>query len=193
MHILADRIRTPSPRRRKPKAISKQDFLALYRSTGDGVVGIRDRAILLCLADTGCRVGGLCGLSVEGVDLEQRLQTVTEKGNKTRQVPFTKSTAQALRDWLEVRPQDRGPAVFVNLGRGGSGALTPSGAAQMLERRGEQAGGKGPHNAHSFRHFFAREFLLDGGDLATLADLMMTLMRFTPPPGLTLIVARSEP
>ena len=62
--------------------------------------------------------------------------------------------------------------LFVNLGRGGSGALTPSGVAQMLHRRGEQAGVKGPHNAHSFRHFFAREFLLDGGDLATLADLM---------------------
>ena len=36
----ADRIRTPSPRRRKPKAISKQDFLALYKSTGDDEISI---------------------------------------------------------------------------------------------------------------------------------------------------------
>jgi integrase len=77
---------------------------------------------------------------------------VTEKGDKTRHVPFTEPTAQALRAWLEV-------ALFVSLARGGSGALTRGGVAQMLQRRGKQAGVKGFHNAHSFRHFFAREFL----------------------------------
>jgi integrase/recombinase XerD len=42
----------------------------------------------------------------------------------------------------------------------------------MLKRRAKEAGIEGPVNPHGFRHFFAREFLLSGGDLATLADLM---------------------
>ena len=42
----------------------------------------------------------------------------------------------------------------------------------MLRRRAKRAGVEGPFNPHSFRHAFARHFLMSGGDLGTLADLM---------------------
>ena len=42
----------------------------------------------------------------------------------------------------------------------------------MLRRLARKAGITGPVNPHSFRHGFAREYLLSGGDLATLADLL---------------------
>jgi integrase/recombinase XerC len=167
------RIKTPQPKRREPKGIDLKDFLKLLATTeGESVADLRDRAIVLFLADTGCRVGGLCGLRVADIDLKAGLATLTEKGEKTRLVPFTSTTAEALGEWLKVRPQDRGPWLFVSLGNKASGGLSTNGVAQMLRRRARLAGVTGAVNPHSFRHAFAREFLLSGGDLATLADLL---------------------
>lgn len=168
----ARRIKTHQPKQRTLKAVSVEDFLALLNTTqGEGVSDLRDRAIILFLADTGCRIGGLCGLRLDDLDLEEEVAFVTEKGEKTRPVPFTTVTAEALRAWLAVRP-DAGEYVFVSLGNKAVGRLTPNGVRQMLRRRAKQAGITRPVNPHAFRHAFAREYLLNGGDLATLADLL---------------------
>ena len=42
----------------------------------------------------------------------------------------------------------------------------------MLRRRAKQADVEGRANPHSFRHALAREYLMDGGDLASLSDLL---------------------
>ncbi len=169
------RIKTPRPRNTVPKAIEMQSFVALLETTeSERLEDIRDRAIILVLADTGCRVGGLCALRVADVDMSTNLIVLTEKGSKTRQVPFNPPTREALKAWMQVRPQDRGAWLFISLGgtKSAQGKLLPGGVVQMLKRRAEKAGVRGPVNPHAFRHFFAREFLLSGGDLATLADLM---------------------
>lgn len=168
----AARISVPRPRRRAPKAISLDDVAAMLATTeDDGIVGVRDRALLMFLIDTGCRVGGVTRLKVRDVDLETRRAMVTEKGGKSRLVMFTDATADALADWLAVRPGDKGPAVFTSLRRGAG--LTANGIWQVLRRRATRAGMNGRAcGPHSFRHAFARHFLLDGGDLGTLSDLM---------------------
>jgi len=169
----ARKIKTPRPRRDEPKAGSMADFRALLRTTDGGSVDdLRDRAILLLLADTGCRVGGLCGLRVADVHLENSLMSLTEKGSKARLVPINPLTADAVRAWLAVRPGDQGLALFVSLSTSKYGLLAPGGVGQMLQRRARLAGVVGPVNPHSWRHFFAREYLMAGGDLATLADLL---------------------
>lgn len=169
----AQRIKTPHPKRQEPKGAEWQDILALLSTTeGDALTDVRDRALILFLADTGCRVGGLCGLRVQDINLEKRMARVMEKRGKARPVFFTKATAQALAAWLAVRPQDRGAWVFVGLGNRSRGALTPSAVAKILKERGRLAGVKGPVNPHAFRHGFARYFILNGGDLGTLADIL---------------------
>ena len=42
----------------------------------------------------------------------------------------------------------------------------------MLKRLKRKSGVKGPVNPHSFRHGFAREYLTNGGNLASLADTL---------------------
>ncbi len=169
----ARRVKLPKPGRREPKAISREDFLKLLKaSEGDELWQRRARALLLFLADTGCRRGGVEYLRVDDIDLEQRLARVTEKGNKTRLVPFSEVTREALEAWLEVRPENKGPWLFTSLGPKGKDRLTGDGIRQVLDRLARRAGVKGPVNPHSFRHAFAREYLLNGGDLATLADLL---------------------
>ncbi|MBN1815043.1 MAG: tyrosine-type recombinase/integrase [Anaerolineae bacterium] len=169
----ARRIKIPRPRREEPKGVDLQDVVAMVATTKAGsLTDLRDRALLLFLTDTGCRVGGLCGLRVEDVDLVAHRATVMEKRGKARFIFFTPATAEALAAWLEVRPQDRGPWVFVGLASRSKGPMSANSVFQALRQRAERAGVAGPVNPHAFRHGFARHFLLDGGDLGTLSDLM---------------------
>jgi site-specific recombinase XerD len=168
----AERVKIPQPRRQVPKGIEWEDFIALLETTEAGsVIDVRDRAVILFLFDTGCRVGGLCGLRVDDLDLVHRRAVVCEKGNKTRFVFFQEPTARALAAWLEMRPQDRGSWLFTSF-KGTHQQLTTSGVHHMLKRRGERGGCTGPVNAHAFRHGFARAYLTAGGDLGTLADIL---------------------
>ncbi len=168
----AQRIKTPQPKRGEPKGIEWEDFTALLKTTEAGsVIDLRDRAVIFFLFDTGCRVGGLARLQVHNLDLERHRAVVTEKGDKVRLVFFQEPTARALTAWLDVRPQDRGPWLFTSY-KGKHKQLTISGVYHMLKDRGKLAGCTGPVNPHAFRHGFARFYLLSGGDLGTLADIL---------------------
>lgn len=172
-HNPADRIKTPNPKRKVPKCIEWNDFRRLLGTTEAGdVIDLRDEAIMMFLADTGCRVGGLTGLKPENLDLERRRATVTEKGGETRPVFYMEPTEKALRAWLEVRPNDKGPWLFVGLTARAKGQMNAQSVNKMLKRRGKRGGCKGSVNPHAFRHAFARDYLLSGGDLGTLSDLM---------------------
>lgn len=64
----------------------------------------RNFAIMLFLADTGIRVGGLVSLTLDNLDLADLSAWVTEKGGEAAQVFFGEQTADALRAWLRLRP-----------------------------------------------------------------------------------------
>lgn len=171
----AKRLKLPKLPQKEPKAISPAAFAQLLAATeGDSVVQRRDRALLLVLADTGCRVGGLAHLRVQDVDLDAQMALVTEKAEKTRPVYFMPITADALRRWLEVR--QAAPEVdwlFVNLGpKQTYPQLTEDAVGEALRRLKKTSGVTEPVTPHRFRHAFAREYLRNGGDLATLSRLM---------------------
>lgn len=151
-----------------PKAVDLHDFEVLLDQCDDSFMGKRNRAILLFMADSGCRAGGLIGLRLTDLDLNGGRALVTEKFNKSRVVCFTMYTARALTAWLEVRPE-RGDYLFCD--RFGQ-PLKHSGLYQVLARLKKRAGLSGRVNPHAFRHMFAREYLNNGGDLASLSRLM---------------------
>lgn len=165
----ARRIRTPNPNP-EPKALKLDAIAKIISVCDDSQSGRRDRAIMLFLLDSGCRAAGVCGLKLEKLDLDKRLAQVTEKGNKSRFVMFTDATVDALRQWLEVRPKYKVDNVFVSLKR--KGGLTPNGAWQLVNRRAKDAGFEKPVSVHRFRHTFAINYLMDGGDLASLSDIL---------------------
>jgi site-specific recombinase XerD len=165
----AARLKGSKPKRGEPKGIGREDLRRLLSATaGDAPNLVRNRAILLFLADTGCRVGGLVGLRLVDVDMEGRTALLVEKGEKARRVPFSEPTAAALSRWLAMRPE--GETVFCHLETGAR--LDPQAVREVLRRLAVTAGATGPVNPHSFRHAFAREFIISGGDMGSLADLL---------------------
>ncbi len=80
------RVKVPKP---KPKAINPKDFVKLFNATLQNKGGIRDKAILAFLADTGARLGGLLSVTLDNLDMTRRRAIVREKGGKERTVYFT--------------------------------------------------------------------------------------------------------
>ena len=160
-------VRTPDE---NPKAVSSEDARKILERAKEK--SARDYAIVCFLADTGCRVGGLITLTFDRLDLEQKTAIVIEKhrgGQKARAVYFSDITAEAIRKYLQERPPEASPYVFLNVyGK----PLTASAVHQILKRLARDANIKGPYNPHSFRHAFARTLLEQGLDLGAVSQLM---------------------
>jgi integrase/recombinase XerD len=144
--------------------IDYRDMLAMVRAARDCP---RDYALVLVLADTAARVGGVAGLTIADLDLAGGRAIVTEKGSKSRPVFFRPRTAAALADYIDQRKV--GP-VFLSV-KGGR-RLLPSGIYQALERLAARAGVTDHWNPHSFRHGAARAMLRSGANLAQVSQIL---------------------
>lgn len=106
----------------------------------------RDYALLLFLADTGCRIGGAAGLRVADLDLPNHRARVTEKGDKTRWVRFGPMCSVALSRWLLLRPR-KGPYIFSST----TAPLKADSISLMIRRACVKVGIR-VLSGHSFRH-----------------------------------------
>ncbi len=106
----------------------------------------RDHALLLFLADTGCRAGGAAGLKDGDLDLEHCSAVVTEKGEKTRPVAYGVDCARAIRVWLLKRPREA-RYVFSRSVK----PMTAAAVSQIVRRACKKVGVRSL-GAHSLRH-----------------------------------------
>ena len=130
----------------------------------------RDRALILLLLDTGGRLAEVAGMRLGDLNFERDVVIVAGKGGRDRGLPFGNRTGKALDQYLRARARHpHHDLEWFWIGR--KGRVTDSGIAQLLRRRGRQAGIEHLH-AHLFRHTFAHLWLRQGGgetDLMRLA------------------------
>jgi site-specific recombinase XerC len=163
-------LKPPTVPEEPPQVLQAAELRALL-ATCDGTdfEARRDTAILRLFLDTGMRRTELAGLTLADLDLEHTAAVVLGKGSRPRACPFGRKTAQAVDRYLRARSrhQQAGEA-WLWLGK--QGRLGDTGVAQVVKRRGEQAGLK--LHPHLFRHTFAHSMLASGmqeGDLMRLA------------------------
>jgi site-specific recombinase XerD len=169
-------IRTPPPGAPVTEVLSTGDIRRLLSTcTGTGFVARRDRAILLLFVDGGVRLAEVAGLTVDDVDIRDRIVFVAGKstnrsGPRHRAVPLGIRAAQALDRYLRERRRHPYSATEpLWLGARGRPTMSRDGIVAMLKRRGATAGVR--LHAHVFRHTWAAAFRADGGsegDLMTL-------------------------
>lgn len=178
------RIRLPHLSHSEPKAAALSDLELLLHATGNDIVGLRDRAMLLFLADTGCRAGGMLSLTIPNLDVDAGRAAVCEKMDRWREVFFTEITSAALRQWLDVRPMS-GVSVFCSLHAGRRGdPLTLGGLHTILRRLKVKAGVKGRVNPHAWRHMFGTLWRGDPKTLSLIlghSDVATTLRYYVRP------------
>ena len=143
----------------------------------DDPAGVRDRAIVEILYGAGLRVGELCGLDLDDIDLRVGALRVTGKGRKQRRVPIGRPAVAALgayvtsaRAWFlerkEIPPEPH--ALFLN-SRGGR--LQARSVRALLDKYTRASGGA-PVNPHALRHSFATHLLDNGADLRAVQELL---------------------
>ena len=152
--------------------LSERELTGLLTVTaGKGFEQRRDHAIIRLFVDSGIRLGDMAGLKLTDVDLDvYDVVHVMGKGSRGRAVPFGSKTGTALDRYLRDRTGHK-LAKLPDLWIGGRGGpMTESGIAQMLRRRGAQAGVPDLH-PHRFRHTFAHLWKAAGGDEDSLMRL----------------------
>lgn len=179
---MAGRKRLQQNRNKLPDTLSPDEIRAMLDTCDDSDVGMRDRAIMLMLLDTGMRAGELCELTADRlrcypVGGRISIPAALSKGTQDRVVMFSRVTAGALYDWLGRRgsPGGHGYIFLAVSGRRTltDRSLTPGGLNQMIRRRAQLAGVTGHKRlCHIWRHTMAKLFVTQGGDLESLRLLL---------------------
>ena len=130
---------------------SQEEVEKLLAACGKDFHGLRDRAIVLCLLDSGLRAAEFVSLNVGDVDKDGVVR-VRGKGQKDRYVVLGAQARKAVLRYLvgrgEVHPDD--PLWVSNTGK----RLAYDGLYQVLKRLGKRAG-VWPVGPHRFRRTFA--------------------------------------
>jgi site-specific recombinase XerD len=158
--------------------LSDEELAALLKTcAGKTFVDRRDEAIFRVLLDCGLRVSELAGLTLDDVDLDHETAIVRGKGRKIRAVYFGSRTTRSVDRYLRERRRHR-HAHSAALLLTQRGPMSPDGIRDVLAKRGREAGIEGLH-PHRFRHTFAHDFLVSGGqerDLKRLAGWSSDVM-----------------
>lgn len=167
-------VRSPKLPRELPDVLSIPEVTALLEAPDlADPIGVRDRALLEVLYSSGIRAGELAGLHLRDVDLVSGTMMVLGKRRKQRIAYLGKPATDALRAYLEVRPQLGRPThqrVFVNF-RGGP--LTTRSVQRVVEKYVRQLLPMRRNiSPHTLRHTFATHMLNAGADLRVVQELL---------------------
>ncbi|WP_298226349.1 tyrosine recombinase XerC [Gryllotalpicola sp.] len=174
-------IRMVAPRRGKhlPRVLSRpqaHDLLqaAAERAAEGDPVALRDLAVLELLYASGLRVGELCGLDIDDVDLDRLAVSVIGKGDKQRVVPFGVPAHTAIIDYLQRgRPVlfsgQESRALFLGARGRRLGVRT---VYELVARYLVDFPGAGPAGPHTLRHTAATHLLDGGADLRAVQELL---------------------
>jgi len=130
--------------------------------------GLRNKALITLMINTGLRVSEVTNLKNNHVDLSNRsLKIVNGKGHKDRNLIIPEHTAELLKQWNKKR--SRGDYLF-NTKEGKQ--LQVRYLQAMIKRYSVRAGIDKNIYPHSLRHTFATNFYRQTKDIETLRKLL---------------------
>ena len=160
-------IRRPKAEERTPQILYGHEYKALLYEARDN---IRDQAILQVFLQTGIRVGELCSLTLEDIDLEARELSVRQgKGLRDRTIPMTRDACQALEQYLSHRKDSGMTQVFLT--KYGT-PLDPRAVNYLVQKYVRSASIRKHVSAHTLRHTAATHRADKGMPLRSLQAML---------------------
>ncbi|MCF7907758.1 MAG: tyrosine recombinase XerC [Candidatus Omnitrophica bacterium] len=152
-----------------PKFLTEKEVgLVLNLPKGDGVLVLRDKAILEFLYSTGARVSEMTALKIDEVDLIGGIVKVKGKGRKERLLPLGEPAVVSIKQYVDARLDDT-KALFVNRR---NGPLSDRGVRLIISKYIKKAALNLHVSPHTFRHSFATHLLNRGADLRSVQELL---------------------
>ena len=169
-----DRVDMPKLGVYLPSVLSVQEVEAVINSIDrSDWIGSRDKAILEVLYGCGLRVSEAVGLRISGLYLDEGFIRIIGKGNKERLIPLGDMACNAVRAYLDVRPQPADPQsddlLFLN--RFGKRFSRVS-MFKLIKKQALIAGISKEISPHTFRHSFATHLVENGADLRVVQEML---------------------
>lgn len=160
-----------------PETLREEELVQLLNMPDVNTpIGLRDRAILLCMSELGLRASEVAGLELDGVDLVSGLLHVRRsKRGGLATLPIPRRLVKALKAYLRRgRPTCTSRAVFVaHLPPGIGQPIRPVTISVLVKRWAARAGlRKDIGAAHVLRHSIASRMLGAGASLRQIADVL---------------------
>jgi site-specific recombinase XerD len=157
---------------RKLKEILTEDEIGAIFATFDvkTAAGARDAGILTLMLDSGLRLSEVVGLRLADADIDAGHLKVMGKGSKERIVPFGAAAQKALwRYRHHYRPEtSSSDRFFLTI----DGMAMTTAALVSLIKRVRTASGVSRLHPHLCRHTFATRYLINGGDVFSLQQIL---------------------
>jgi integrase/recombinase XerD len=132
--------------------------------------GYRNYVFMLLLLDTGMRLEEALSFGVEDIYWQERVIQVFGKNRHERVIPFSEVLSVHLLEYLELRGDSDSETFFTNVD---GKPLRRRTIQEEISDYGKIAGIKGVRiSCHSLRYTFARNYLLNGGNIMTLKVIL---------------------
>ncbi len=165
-------LKPPKVSRKVVSTLSDDEIGAILNTFSISPSDGRNQTLFMLLIDTGLRISELVNLKMDDVHMDEGYLKVMGKGKKERIVPIGNNAQRALQRYLfRFRPKPNNPVtnnVFLSIS---SQPLTENSMKLMFTRLAKRSGVYRLH-AHLCRHTFATRFLINGGDVFSLQQIL---------------------
>lgn len=148
-----------------PKYLDENAMSELLESIND-IFWVRDTAIIMLMMVCGLRVSEVASLNIDSVG--DGVISVYGKGKKERQVYLTSQTEEAIKEYLNFRPQVNENALFLSQTKK---RLSKRGIQFMTTKYLEKADLQG-YSCHKLRHTAATQLLKSGANLRVIQETL---------------------
>jgi len=167
------RVKTPVVPEVPIQGVTREQVNQLVRQCSNTEIGNRDRALLLVLTETGCRVSEIINLNWDCIDFDDSSILIKQsKSKKPRYVFFGTSCRRALRTLYKSSEFSNGyqkGAVFVT---SQGTRLKYAGIRQILRRLCVKAEFEEVVSPHDFRRGFTYHELSQGVDIVSISRIL---------------------
>lgn len=159
-----------------PTSVGRQDLEKLVAAADPSSrIGMRDRAVLLCMTELGLRGADVAAIGRDGIDLAGRVVRFRRpKQREHVELPMTPRLTSAVRLYLrQGRPPGGSPELFVKHRAPVGGPLKPISIHNIVVRRAADAGLTDQvRGTNVIRHSLATGLINAGTPIKQIADLL---------------------
>lgn len=174
-----DKIELARTKRPQVTFLNEDELARLFDQPNTSTsVGLRDRAILELLFSSGLRVSELVSLNKDSINLNRREFMVRGKGQKDRPIFISESATDWVNKYLDSR-KDASKALFIRYSgsknvdlSGNYLRLTVRSVQRLVSRYARLAGITKHVSAHTMRHSFATDLLMNGSDIRAVQAML---------------------
>lgn len=169
------KMRPPKVEQKLMRTFTKQELDVIFKSYDrSSFIGLRNYLVMCLLFSTGMRKGELIGLRLQDINITLDTLKVRGKGNKERFIPIGKTLRRVIIQYMRLREEWMKDAIceyFIVTWR--KAQMSSTGVNTIFRNIKRDLGLSGERvSAHTYRHTFAKTYLLNGGDVFTLQRLM---------------------